>query len=47
MCAVLFEGIAGGDRAEVERAVKRRQRDLVRWRDPANWGVIDMPQARR
>jgi len=47
LCGVLFEGIAAGDRAEVERAVKRRQRDLVRWRDPANWGVIDMTQARR
>lgn len=46
-CGVLFAGIAAGDRAEVERAVKRRQPDLARWRDPANWGIIDMPPVLR
>ncbi len=38
-CGVLFAGISARAPAEIERAAKRRARDLTRWRDRANWGI--------
>lgn len=44
-CRLLFGGILTADRADVERALGRRQSERVRWRDPANWGISEASHA--